>query len=99
MNAYVEKYTLLLQRFLGHEISPQEFQTAFFKHFQNESVDMDESLFLLLDELFGALDCYTEDAELLAERPGFYLDIGGLKRESADVLRRLEAWIASQMVE
>ena len=99
MNANLEQYTLLLQRFLVHEISPQEFQTAFFKRFQNESVDMDESIFLLLDELFGALDCYTEDAELLAERPGFYLDSRGLRRESSEILRRLEALPASQMVQ
>jgi hypothetical protein len=94
-----EVYFSLLKRFLKHEICPQEFQTAFFARFQHESIGMDESLFLLLDELFGGLDCYTEDAELLAERPGFYLDVKGLERECADILQRMEAWRASQMVE
>lgn len=90
MNANHEKYDFLLRQFLEHQISPQEFQTAFFDYFQNESIGMAEPLFLLLDELFGALDCYTEDIELLAERPGFYLDLKGLKREAADISQRLK---------
>ena len=57
---------------------------------------MDQSLFLLLDELFGALDCYTEDVELLAEMPGFYIDIKGLERECADIFQRMESWRVSQ---
>ncbi|MBV7537190.1 hypothetical protein KW842_15590 [Duganella sp. sic0402] len=98
MNAGDEDYLRLLQRFLQHQISPQEFQVAFFARFQNEPPNMDETLFLLLDELFGALDCYTEDIGLQAERPGFYLDIKGLERESVEILRRLEAWRAAQIV-
>jgi hypothetical protein len=89
MNANHEKYDFLLRQFLDHQISPQEFQTAFFDYFRNEPMGMDEPLFLLLDELFGALDCYTEDMALLAERPGFYLDLKGLKREAADISQRL----------
>lgn len=95
MSVSTAKYILLLKYFLARQISQEEFQSAFFERFQNEPVGMDQSLFLLLDELFGALDCYTEDVELLAERPGFYLDLKGLERESADILRRLEAWNAS----
>jgi hypothetical protein len=97
MKSEHEEYFWLLRRFLEHKICTQEFQARFFVRFRNEAIGMDESLFLLLDELFGALDCYTDDVELLAERPGFYLDINGLERECADICLRLEAWRTSQM--
>jgi hypothetical protein len=82
-------YEGMLKRFLAHQMSPQKFQTEFFQRFQNEGDDLDESMFLLLYELFGDLDCFTEDTELLAEKPEFYLDAKGLEREAADTLLRL----------
>lgn len=99
MKSEHEEYFWLLKQFLEHKICPEEFQTAFFARFQNEPLGMEEPLFLLLDQLFGALDCYTEDLELLAGMPGFYIDIKGLERECADIFQRLQTWKTSQMVE
>ena len=91
MNASYEIYVLLLKRFLTHEISVNEFQTAFFAQFQTENADLDEALFMLLDELFGDVDSYTDDPELLAKDPEFYLDADRLRRKANDIWQRMAA--------
>jgi len=85
-------YMGLLQKFVAREISASQFQLAFFTQFQNDACEMDNSLFLLLDELFGDVDSYTDDPALLAKEPDFYLDEAGLEKKAQDILVRLEVW-------
>lgn len=92
MNTSYEEYVGMLQAFLSHDLSPEQFRDDFSARFLNESGDMDETLFLLLDQLFGALDCYTEDQTLLGDDPVFYLDLETLRREAAQILHGLQAW-------
>ncbi len=97
MNKPFEMYSDLLERFLAHKLSLQEFSVAFMERFQAETGQLDEPLFLLLDELFGDVDSTTDDPELLAEDPDFYLDKEGLETKAGDILRRMRAWRAHRV--
>jgi hypothetical protein len=46
-------YGLLLHRFLAGALSAEDFQRAYLERFKNESRELDDSLFEILDELFG----------------------------------------------
>jgi hypothetical protein len=97
MSKAFEMYGDLIERFLGHKLSLQEFSTIFMERFQNETEQLDEPLFLLLDELFGDVDSTTGDPELLAERPEFYMDKEGLEVKARDILQRMRAWRAHRV--
>ncbi|CAN7706985.1 colicin immunity domain-containing protein [Duganella sp. Dugasp56] len=92
MSKAVEMYGDLIERFLGHKLSIEEFSTTFMERFQSETEQLDEPLFLLLDELFGDVDSTTDNLELLAENPEFYMDKEGLEVKARDILQRMRAW-------
>lgn len=74
MNQESGAYRSMLECFLSKELTVEQFQAMFLTSFKNETRQLDESLFFLLDELFGDVDCYTSSPELLAEQQGFYID-------------------------
>ncbi|THF63408.1 colicin immunity domain-containing protein [Pseudothauera rhizosphaerae] len=90
-NAAVE-YGLLLKKFLDGAISVDEFRVTYFDRFKNEG-RLNEPLFNLLDELFGDVDSFTTDQELLDENPEFYLDEKGLREKVQNVANRLSVLI------
>ncbi|WP_043481367.1 colicin immunity domain-containing protein [Janthinobacterium sp. HH01] len=94
MNESFGIYRDLLRKFVAHEMTVAQFQSTFFTQFLKDPCKFDESLFLLLDELFGDVDSYTDDPVLLAKSPDFYLDLPGLERKAQDIGARLEAWRA-----
>ncbi|MDC6171319.1 colicin immunity domain-containing protein [Paucibacter sp. XJ19-41] len=74
MNSFLVDYGLLLEQFLHGAISVEEFHTTYLDRFKNEAEQLNEPLFELLDELFGDVDSFTTDQQLLTDSPGFYLD-------------------------
>ena len=74
MKEEIRDYRDLLERFLARELAVEQFQAMYLAIFKNESRRLDEPEFLLLDELFGDVDSFTADPELLAEQPDFYID-------------------------
>ena len=87
-DAYTD-YAQLLGRFLSSEMSVGAFQKVYLDRFKNETRKLDESLFDLLDGLFGDVDAFTTDSELLAENPAFYLDEARLREKVRQVANRL----------
>jgi hypothetical protein len=81
-------YERLLEQFLSGAMPVEEFQATYLDRFKNEG-QLDESLFELLDELFGDVDSFTTDPQLLAENPGFYLDEAGLRQKVRQAAARL----------
>ena len=81
-------YKLLLEQFLTSAISVEKFQETYLDRFKNEG-PLDEPLFKLLDELFGDVDSFTSDPQLLAENPGFYLDEAGLREKVRRIMSHL----------
>lgn len=83
-------YLALIDWFVDGAISVEEFQARYLELFKTETRLLTEGLFELLDGLFGDVDSFTKDPELLAARPDFYLDEPKLReraRVAADILR------------
>jgi len=74
-------YEQLLEQFVSGAMPVEEFQATYLDLFKNEG-RLDEQLFELLDELFGDVDSFTADPQLLAENPSSYLDEAGLRQKS-----------------
>lgn len=92
-----EKYGKLLQRFIQGDLSADEFQLRYLDMFKQEGGRLSEPLFELLDRLFGDVDAFCGDPNVLEEleaaHPGFYLDESELRRrvvDAAEALRVLE---------
>jgi Bacterial self-protective colicin-like immunity len=88
MSNTLADYGLLLEKFLSGAISVEEFQATYLDRFKNEE-QLHGPMFELLDELFGDVDSFTTDQQLLNENPGFYLDEVGLRERVRRVANRL----------
>ena len=93
MRAMYTDYGLLLHGFLAGALSAEDFQRTYLDRFKNDSSVLDDALFEILDELFGAVDAFCADPALLAElrgaKPGFYLDEKALRAKVAQASQRL----------
>jgi hypothetical protein len=94
MSNALADYRLLLEQFLMGAMPVEDFQTTYLDRFKNEG-PLDASLFELLDELFGDVDSFTTDSQLLAESPGFYLDEAGLREKVSRAMSHLSAMAAT----
>lgn len=81
-------YERLLEQFLSGAMPVEEFQATYLDRFKNEG-RLDEPLFELLDELFGDVDSFTADPQLLAGNSSFYLDEAGLRKRVRQAAARL----------
>ena len=86
-------YGLLLHSFLAGAWSAEEFQRAYLERFKNDSRALDDAVFEILDELFGDVEAFCADPELLAAlmgaQPGFYLDEKALRAKVTQASQRL----------
>lgn len=89
MNEVYVEYRSLLEQFLSGAMPVEEFQMTYLSRFKNEARRMEEPLFELLDGLFGDIDAFTTDPQLLAECPGYYLDEESLRNRVRSVVSRL----------
>ncbi|MFE1246061.1 colicin immunity domain-containing protein [Fictibacillus sp. NPDC058756] len=72
-------YMKLMEKFLNHAMSFEEFEKRFLNKFRVESVWLDDELFKILNEVFEAIDfCRSDFSELI------------LRKKINDSLRRLE---------
>ena len=89
MTILVAEYRELLERFVRHEIDIDSFQRSYFDKFKNDPREMDETVFRILDTLFGDIDSFTTDASLLQKDPAFYLDEAGLRKRVVQATEQL----------
>ena len=93
MRNIYKDYGILLQSFLAGASSAEDFQRAYLDLFKNESRKLDDFLFEILDELFGDVDAFCADPDLLTKlavaKPGFYLDEKALREKVAQASQRL----------
>jgi hypothetical protein len=85
-----EEYRVILQSFIDGRLSVSAFETAYLDKFKNETRDISESDFEVLDELFGDVDSYTSDADLIADNPDFYLSEDQLKQRVLEAIVKLK---------
>lgn len=81
-------YKRLLEQFLANAMPVEEFQAAYLARFKNEG-ELGVPLFELLDDLFGDVDSFTADPQLLAENSSFYLDEERLREKVQIAVSRL----------
>jgi hypothetical protein len=86
------EYKALMNDFLDGVISTVGFQTAFLTKFKNENRKFEGSTFYVLDELFGDIDSFTSDANLIAEDPSFYLNEDQLRRKVIVAVGKLKCF-------
>lgn len=53
-------YKSLIQSFINHKISVNDFRKTYFQKFKNEDGYLSDDLFLHLDWLFAEIDAYTD---------------------------------------
>ncbi len=88
MNDYsVKKYLNLISLFVAGNISAVEFEHRYLTLFKNDSTDYSETLFLILDQLFGDVDAFCADPLL---RDEFDLDEQQLRQACIQTLEKLE---------
>ena len=91
MTYYKSEYLLMMNSFLQGIITTSDFVTAYLKKFKVETKEFDEKEFAILVELFGDIDAYTPDVELLAENPNFYLDSVQMRKSVERAMAKLNA--------
>lgn len=91
----LEEYKQLIAAFLNHELPVEEFEARFLEAFKAEPEDIDDSLFLVLDALFGAVDSYWSGCAP-GEETAFLISEDQLRREAREALARLEQLSARQ---
>jgi|LZQP01.1.fsa_nt_gb hypothetical protein len=89
MSSVKDDYVRIMQDFLQQIMPASEFVTRYLAMFKNEIRDLDEDEFEILDEVFGDVDSYTIDADLLAEDPCFYLNDRQLREKVAVAIKKL----------
>jgi hypothetical protein len=57
----ISRYTRLIEKFVGGEISAQVFQQRYLPLFKSDDSAFPEPIFLILDKLFSDVDCYCSD--------------------------------------
>ena len=93
MNNVICEYRLLLKQYLTGEMNVDEFQATYLDRFKKEEREYPEPLYEILDELFGEVDSYTKDNQLLLEQPDFYLNEKELKEKVAQKVKQLEGLV------
>ena len=91
MTDFKSEYVRMMQGFVQGATSTTGFVTAYLDKFKNETRELAEAEFEILDELFGDVDAYTPDVSLIAENPSFYIDEGQLKQRVAMAIEKLKA--------
>jgi UDP-galactopyranose mutase len=87
----IDEYVSLICGFINGNIDVLEFRDRYLNKFKNEDMSLPEKSFDVLDQLFGDIDSFTEDSDLLASMPEFYVDAEQLKKRAikavADLVR------------
>ena len=93
MTSVAAEYMRIMQEFLDGTISTTEFEQSYFAKFKNETREIEEAQFEVLDELFGDLDAFTSDLDLIAQNPAFYINEPQLKEKVAIAIKNLGEWV------
>lgn len=92
MKNAIAEYVTLLDQFLDGIMSIEDFQMAYLKKFKSEQKILGDDVFEVLQDLFGDVDAFTADLELLLRNSKYYIDADALRekvRQAANRLSRL----------
>ncbi|MEO3714468.1 colicin immunity domain-containing protein [Roseateles flavus] len=83
------EYEALIHQFLCGNLPVNEFQIEYMSKFKGEKRILSVNLYELLEEIFGCVDSFTTDFELLSEKPNFYMTESQLRERLQTTVRRL----------
>lgn len=83
----LRKYIELIESFLQNKIEVGDFQYAYLDMFKNNTIELSDAEFDVLDELFADVDAYYPDSELSNSDD---LDEQQLRRRSETALKKLK---------
>ena len=78
-----DEYLSLITSYIDGRIDAKSFSRMYLEKFKNEISELPEDSFEILDRLFGDVDSYTDDEDLSASMPSFYLSAEQLKEQAA----------------
>lgn len=84
----MNRYTRLLKDFVSKKISALEFEQNFLQLFKAETSFFSKKEFQILDKLFGDVDAYCSDPDLI-EDPEFDLTEEELRLSAKEALDKL----------
>lgn len=83
----LEKYIVLISKFVFNLISASNFEAVYLEIFKKESHSFKPEIFQILDELFGDVDTFCSDANLRDEDD---IDEDQLRANARSALSRLD---------
>lgn len=84
-------YDKLIEQFLNHEISIEQFEREYTDKFLRSGIWFGEDLFPLLDWFFVIVEGYTDDPEFLESGSPFDSSETQLRDAAAETLQKLRA--------
>lgn len=90
MTGFKDEYARMMQDFMQGVLPTTGFAAAYLDKFKNETRELGEEEFEILDELFGDVDAYTPDTSLIAQNPNFYIDEVQLRERVAMAIVKLK---------
>ncbi|PZS74528.1 colicin immunity domain-containing protein [Stenotrophomonas maltophilia] len=78
-----DEYLSLITSYIDGKVDARSFSGVYLEKFKSERSELPGDAFEILDRLFGDVDSYTDDEDLLASTPSFYLSAEQLKERAA----------------
>lgn len=91
MSSISAEYEKLIESFLAGTMPAEELRDFFRDKFKAETRALDEVMSLILDGFLTDLEAYTDDKELLAEKPKLYLNEKQIRERAKTALLHLAA--------
>lgn len=85
----LNQYRELIYMYIHGALGSSEFSDQLIDKFKNEKIELPSADFEILDRLFCAADAFTTDPELIASKPGYYVDDDQLMRLAKEAIETL----------
>lgn len=90
MTMITDEYRAILQDFVDGKLTTPAFEKTYFTKFKNETREIGDATFEVLDQLFGDIDACTSNISLIAENPSYYIDEDQLKERVKKAIASLK---------
>ncbi len=85
----INKYQILITNYVDDQISTAEFEKTYLKMFKSEPEIFEDAIFLILEQLFSAVDSYWHECEPDQETV-FMISEKTLKHEAKKALNAID---------
>ncbi len=93
----VEEYAELIQAFLNSKILIQDFEKKYMQIFLNETREMEQNIFLILDKFFADVECYDASINSHTE-DDFNITEATLRKRAEETLEKLKTCLGKSFL-